>query len=128
MNSVTAIRITLKTGATVFGFSAVLLLFLPSVFIDLLALTQSEALSWAMRMIGITLVALTGNMFLVATTATDHGVYRAAIVMMISATTLGALTLLIPVDLNLFTAGYAAIGFGFGLTYATLLMRTNQPR
>lgn len=121
-------RATLKTGATVFGLSAVLLLFLPDVFIELLALPQSDELSWAMRMIGITLVALTGNMFVVATTASDLGVNRAAIVMLIAATTLGVLTLLIPVEVNLFTSIYAAIGFGFGLTYGTLLLRSRRSR
>ncbi len=128
MNSISAMRATLKTGATVFGLSAVLLLFLPDVFIDLLALPQSDELSWAMRMIGITLVALTGNMFVVATTASDLGVNRAAIVMLIAATTLGVLTLLIPVEVNLFTSIYAAIGFGFGLTYGTLLLRSRRSR
>lgn len=126
VNSMTAIRTTLKTGATVFGLSAVLLLLLPSVFIDLLSLPQSDELSWAMRMIGITLVALTGNMYVVASTASDRGVHRAAQVMLVAATTLGILTLLIPVELNLFTGIYAAIGFGFGLTYGTLLVKLRR--
>lgn len=128
MNSISAIRTTLKIGAIVFGLSAVLLLLLPDVFVDLLALPQSDELSWAMRMIGVTLVALTGNMFVVASTASDSGVTQAAVVMLIAATTLGVLTLLIPVELNLFTSIYAAIGFGFGLTYGTLLLRSKRSR
>ena len=128
VNSISAIRATLKTGATVFGLSAVLLLLLPDVFIDLLALPQSDELSWAMRMIGITLVALTGNMFVVASTASNSGVTKAAVVMLIAATTLGVLTLLIPVELNLFASIYAAVGFGFGLTYGTLLLRSKRSR
>lgn len=128
VNSISAIRTTLKIGATVFGLSAVLLLLLPDVFVDLLALPQSDELSWAMRMIGVTLVALTGNMFVVASTASDSGATKAAVVMLIAATTLGVLTLLIPVELNLFTSIYAAIGFGFGLTYGTLLLRSKRSR
>lgn len=128
VNSISAIRTTLKIGATVFGLSAVLLLLLPDVFVDLLALPQSDELSWAMRMIGVTLVALTGNMFVVASTASDSGVTQAAVVMLIAATTLGVLTLFIPVELNLFTSIYAAIGFGFGLIYGTLLLRSKRSR
>jgi uncharacterized membrane protein len=120
-NPIAGLRITLKVGATVFGLSAVLLALMPSLFLELLGLNTDTALQWSMRMIAITLIALTGNMLVVAQTAPAYGVRRAAIVMMIAATGLGAVTLAIPVELNLFTQGYAAIGFGFGAVYATML-------
>jgi hypothetical protein len=93
-NPIAGLRITLKVGATVFGLSAILLAVIPSLFLELLGLSTDTALQWSMRMIAITLIALTG---------------------------LGAVTLAIPVELNLFTQGYAAIGFGFGAVYATML-------
>lgn len=128
MNSVSALRITLKTGANVFGLSAILLLVLPVLFLELLALPESSDLIWSMRMIGITLIALTGNMYVVASSATDSGVMFSGKVMMVAATALGVLTLTIPVSLNWFTLSYAGIGFGFGATYATLLVRATRSR
>ena len=119
-NPIAGLRITLKVGATVFGLSAVLLALMPNLFLELLGLSTDTALQWSMRMIAITLIVLTGNMLVVAQTAPAYGVRRAAI-MMIAATGLGAVTLAIPVELNLFTQGYAAIGFGFGAVYATML-------
>jgi hypothetical protein len=58
-----ALRKTLQAGSIVFGSSAILLVFLPSLFLDLLGLESSEALDWSMRMIGVTVFALGGNMW-----------------------------------------------------------------
>ena len=57
------IKSTLRVGAIVFGASAVFLLIAPKLFLDLLKLPTTEELIWSMRMIGITLVALAGNMW-----------------------------------------------------------------
>ena len=58
------IRKTLRLGASVFGLSALLLLFMPRLFLDLLNMaSKNESLVWSMQMIGITLVALAGNMW-----------------------------------------------------------------
>ena len=118
------IRTTLKLGSTVFGLSAILLLALPSPFLDLLALdSESDALIWSMRMIGITLVALTGNMWMNSQQRDDAVVRRVGIVMAVCATGLGALTLLIPADATWFTYVYAAVGFSFGANYIVCLVR-----
>lgn len=118
------IRSTLKLGSTVFGLSAILLLALPAPFLDLLALdSESEELIWAMRMIGITLVALAGNMWMNSQQRDDAVVRRVGIVMTVCATSLGALTLLIPADLTWFTYAYAAVGFAFGANYLVCLAR-----
>jgi hypothetical protein len=93
-----ALRTTLKCGSIVFGASALFLLALPSLFLELLALETTDELTWSMRMIGLTVFALAGNMC-------------------ISATALGALTLMIPAELTWFTYLYAAVGFGFGVAY-----------
>ena len=43
-------------------------------------------------------------------------------VMCVSATALGVLTLLIPGEITWFSYLYAAVGFGFGLTYLFYLL------
>ena len=58
------IRSTLKIGSGIFGISAIFLLLFPKKFLELLNCDSSNVqLSWSMQMIGITLVALSGNMF-----------------------------------------------------------------
>lgn len=120
------IRLVLRAGASVFGVSALLLILTPAFFLDLLALDgNSSALQWSMRMIGITLVALAGNMWMNSRQTDDASVRRVGIVMAVSATALGVLTLLIPAELTWFSYLYAAVGFAFGLTYVACLV-TNK--
>ena len=118
-----AIRKTLRAGSLVFGASALFLLVLPSIFIDLLGLENSDVLMWSMRMIAITLFALAGNMWNNSRNSTDRGVGNVAQVMCVSATGLGVLTLLIPGEITWFSYLYAAVGFGFGLTYLINILR-----
>ena len=88
------IRIVLRTGALVFGISAFTLIALPAFFNELLGFDSTSELEWAMRMIGITLVALAGNMFSVSIRGTNESVLFSGRVMLISAFALGLLTLL----------------------------------
>ena len=118
-----ALRKTLQAGSIVFGASALFLLILPKLFLDLLALDTSDDLIWSMRMIGITVFALAGNMWNNASQSSDARVGNVAKVMCISATALGVLTLMIPAELTWFTYAYAAVGFGFGISYAVNLVR-----
>lgn len=120
-NSITRARLVLKTGSLVFGLSALLLLIAPALFNELLGLATNPALEWSMRMIGITLVALAGNMFSVASRGSEASVRFSARVMQASAFALGVLTLLIPTAQTWFTIGYAAIGFAFSLAYTIAL-------
>lgn len=123
------VRATLRTGAVVFGLSALLLLVLPGLFLDLLLLDgDSAALQWSMRMIGLTLVALAGNMWIVSRSLNDAAVTAAGIVMAVVATGLGVLTLAIPAEVGWFTILYAAVGFTFGLNYVACLIRQGRPR
>lgn len=117
------IRAVLKTGSLVFGASAILLTATPALFNSLLGLATTADLEWSMRMIGITLVALAGNMFSVAGRGTDTSVLFSARVMQLSAFALGVLTLLIPTQLNWFTIAYAFVGFGFSAAYTWALIR-----
>jgi hypothetical protein len=124
-NKISSIRKVLRLGSAIFGLSAVALTLTPGLFNALLGLENSLALEWSMRMTGITLVALSGNMFAHASRGSDKSVLLAARVMMPSAFALGVLTLLIPVNLNWFTYLYAAVGFGFSAAYALFLLKKN---
>jgi hypothetical protein len=118
-----ALRKVLRTGSVVFGASALFLLVLPAFFLELLGLSQSDEMVWAMRMIGITLLALAGNMWNNAGQDIDVRVGNVAKVMCVSATALGVLTLLIPAEITWFSYLYAAVGFGFAIAYLVNLVR-----
>lgn len=118
------IRRTLRVGSFVFGLSAILLLVAPAFFLDLLALESSDSeLIWAMRMIGITLIALAGNMWANANTSNESRIRFVGKIMSIAALALGLLTALIPVEMTWFAILYAVIGFAFGLNYLVCLLR-----
>ena len=117
------LRTILKLGSTIFGLSAIFLLVDPKTFLELLNLETTQALQWSMRMIAITLIALTGNMLSVARFGSETSVVFSARVMVISAAALGALTLLIPTEFGWFTIAYAAVGFLFSLAYLLAFLR-----
>jgi hypothetical protein len=117
------LRTILKFGSTVFGLSALFLLITPKTFLELLNLETSESLEWSMRMIAITLIALTGNMLSVSRFGSETSVLFSARVMVVSAAALGALTLLIPAEFGWFTIAYAAVGFLFSVAYLSALLR-----
>ena len=122
LRTTTRSRMVLKTGSAVFGLSALLLVIAPSFFNQLLGLETNPALEWSMRMIGITLIALSGNMFSVARRGSEASVRFSARVMQLSAFALGALTLLIPATLNWFTIAYSLVGFGFSAAYTWAML------
>ena len=117
------LRTILKLGSTVFGLSAMFLLIAPNTFLELLNLETTDSLEWSMRMIAITLFALTGNMLSVSRFGSETSVVFSARVMVVSAAALGALTLLIPAEFGWFTIAYAAIGFIFSLAYLSAFLR-----
>ena len=118
-----SLRTTLKAGLIVFGALALFLLILPAAFLGLLGLEVNDAMVWSMRMIGITLITLAGNMWNNSRNSSDSGVGQVAWVMCVSVSALGVLTLLIPAQLTWFAYLYAAIGFGFGLSYLLNIVR-----
>jgi hypothetical protein len=77
-------------------------------------------------MIGITLVALAGNMFGVSTRGDERAVLFSARVMQFSAGGLGVLTLLIPATINWFVTLYALVGFGFSACYTIFLLKIKR--
>jgi hypothetical protein len=120
-SSANQVRMVLRAGSLVFGLSAFALIFAPALFNSLLGLASNAPLEWAMRMIGITLVALAGNMFSVASRGSEASVLFSGRVMLVSAFGLGVLTLLLPASLTWFAIAYAAVGFGFSAAYAWAL-------
>jgi hypothetical protein len=129
MDNIKYLRRVLLTGSTVFGLSALLLIISPSLFNELLGISSTPELDWAMRMIGLTLVALAGNMMSVSLRGKDTAVIFSARVMAISAAGLGVLTLLIPIEtLTWFDYTYAAVGFGFSVAYLVGLIRASASK
>ncbi len=101
------VKNTLKGGAVIFGASAIFLLAAPEVFLDLLGFESTPELIWSMRMIGVTLVALAGNMWQNSKLNNSAaGVKFIGRVMFISALALGVLTIFIPADLTPFSIIY----------------------
>jgi hypothetical protein len=122
---VAKLRGVLRLGALVFGLSAIALFAAPRFFLNLLGIVGSGELDWSMQMIGVTLLALTGNMFVVSLWANDAGVLWASRVMQLSAFSLGVLTLFIPSGISWFVILYALFGFGFSAAYTLLLIKKN---
>ena len=117
------IKQTLRAGSIVFGLSAIFLLVAPGIFLDLLGVTNNSEMIWSMRMIGITLIALAGNMWQNSKLNNAAGIAYVGRVMFIAAAGLGFLTIFIPVSLTPFAIGYAVIGFGFSISYLINLIR-----
>jgi len=78
-----------------------------------------------MRMIGITLIALAGNMWNNAKQSDNAKVASVAKIMCVSAAALGVLTLMIPAELTWFSYVYAAVGFGFSVNYLVGIFFSN---
>lgn len=123
---INGLRITLRAGAIVFGLSSLLLILLPRLFLELLNMEAGAQLQWSMRMIGITVLALAGNLWNNSKQESEERVIYVARIMCVSAAALGLLTLLIPVELTWFGYLYAAVGFGFSLSYLLNLMRVSR--
>ena len=117
------VKQTLKAGSIVFGLSALFLLIAPGVFLDLLGVTNNSEMIWSMRMIGITLIALAGNMWQNSKLNNAAALGFVGRVMFFAAAGLGFLTIFIPASLTPFAIGYAVIGFGFSISYLINLIR-----
>jgi hypothetical protein len=125
-SDIKGLRRVLLLGGITFGLSALALLFAPSLFAKLLGLQPNNELDWSLRMIAITLVALTGNMLNTSINGNERSVLVAGRVMLFSAFALGALTLLIPASFTWFTICYAIVGFGFSAAYLVFLLRRGK--
>lgn len=121
------VKQTLKAGSLVFGISAIFLLIAPAQFLDLLELESNDQMVWAMRMIGITLFALAGNMWQNSKLNNNQaGLKFVGRVMFVSAAALGLLTIFIPTTLSPFAIGYALIGLAFAISYLVNLFKRSN--
>ena len=118
----------LKAGSAVFGLSAIFLFVAPSQFLELLGLENTADLKWSMQMIGITVFALAGNMYMNSQQTSLENLRRVAMLMALSAALLGLITLMIPVTLTWFDYMYAAIGFVFSAAYLVALKKLKSSR
>jgi len=124
----TALKRTLKAGSIVFGSSAIFLLIAPGVFLSLLSLSSNAQNAWSMRMLGISVLALSGNMAVHALNSNTQALKSVSWLMCLSASALGVCTLCIPVHLTLFCLVYALVGFGFSFSYLfNLLVAKRTP-
>jgi len=118
------VKQTLKAGSLVFGISAIFLIIAPAQFLDLLELESNDQMVWAMRMIGITLFALAGNMWQNSKLNNNQAALKfVGRVMVVSAAALGLLTIFIPANLSPFAIGYALIGLIFAISYLVNLFK-----
>ena len=120
------VKQTLKAGSLVFGISAIFLLIAPAQFLDLLELESNDQMVWAMRMIGITLFALAGNMWQNSKLYNQAGLKFVGRVMFVSAAALSLLTIFIPASLSPVAIGYALIGLIFAISYLVNLFKRSN--
>ncbi len=118
----TLIRGILGAGSIVFLVSSALLIVLPTYFGELLGLTTSETSDWALRMMGATLLALSGQMWLVRS-APEITVRRSAAVMIVAGGAMTLFTVIMPADWTIARFAYLGIGLGFLTAYLVALIR-----
>ena len=116
------IRGILGAGSLVFLISSVVLIILPTYFGDLLGLTTSETSDWALRMMGATLLALSGQMWLVRSSP-EITIRRSAAVMIVAGGAMTLFTVLMPAGWTIARFAYLGIGLGFLTAYLVALIR-----
>jgi hypothetical protein len=116
------IRGILGAGSLVFLVSSVVLIILPTYFGELLGLTTSDTSDWALRMMGATLLALSGQMWLVRS-GPEITIRRAAGVMIVAGGAMTVFTVLMPADWTIARFAYLGIGLGFLTAYLVALIR-----
>ncbi len=120
MTSQRILSVILGAGALVFAISAGALLLAPVTLADLLGLTASADVSWALRLMGAVLVALAGQMFLVRR-GNERTVRTAAVVMIIGGGLMTVVTFLAPGEWTLLRVAYAVFGSAFCVAYIVVL-------
>ena len=115
------IRVVLAVGSLVFLLSAIVLVVSPRSFAAWLGMTTVEEVLWTLRILGVALFGLAGQMWLVRR-AGDHPVLGAAAVMVLVSLAMSVLVVTLP------TTGwtplrwaYLGVGLVFALAYAALL-------
>jgi hypothetical protein len=119
------IRIVLSVGSAVFLVAGILLLFVPDSFAGWIGLESSDPVAWSLRMLGVTLLALSGLMWLVRR-AKDHPVLGAGAVMMVASALLTLLTVTLPGEWTPLRWALLGAGAVFALAYLALLLASRR--
>lgn len=115
------IRVVLAVGSLVFLLSALVLVFSPRSFAGWLGLTTVEEVLWTLRVLGIALFGLAGQMWLVRR-AGDHPVLGSAAVMVLVSLALSVLVVMLPATgWTPLRWAYLGAGLVFAIAYAGLL-------
>ena len=119
------IRVVLSAGSAFFFVACLLLLLMPADFAGWIGLESTDALAWAMRMLGAALLGLAGLMWLVRR-AGDHPVLGAAAVMVMVSVLLTFLTATLPGEWTPLRWALLGAGGVFALAYLVLLVASRR--
>jgi hypothetical protein len=119
------IRMILSVGSSFFLIAGALLFVVPDSFAAWIGLEASDAVAWTLRMLGVVLMALAGQMWLVRR-ARDHPVLGAGAVMMVASILLTALTITLPGEWTPLRWALLGAGAVFALAYLGLLMASRR--
>jgi len=112
-----AARQTMAAGGAIFGLSALALVLAPDRFAEILGLTNTDSVSWSLRMLGFCLVPLVYVLFVVRGSMADHVVRAFAFLMAFVSLALGLVTLTAPGPATVGRWTFALVGFGFAGAY-----------
>ncbi len=115
------IRVVLAVGSLVFLLSAIVLVLSPRSFAAWLGMTTVEEILWTLRLLGVAVFGLAGQMWLVRR-AGDHPVLGSAAVMVLVSLAMSALVVTLPAaGWTPLRWAYLGIGLVFAIAYAGLL-------
>lgn len=119
------IRVVLGAGAVFFLLAAILLIAVPDAFAEWIGLEPSDALGWALRMLGAALLGLAGQMWLVRR-AGDHPVLGAGAVMIVAGGAMTILTITLPGAWTPLRWALLGAGSVFIVAYVVLLAASRR--
>lgn len=115
------IRVVLAVGSLVFLLSAIVLVLSPRSFAGWLGMTTVEEVLWTLRLLGVAVFGLAGQMWLVRR-AGDHPVLGSAAVMVLVSLAMSVLVVTLPAAAwTPLRWAYLGIGLVFAIAYAGLL-------
>lgn len=119
------IRVVLSVGAVFFLIAGILLLAVPETFATWIGLESTDAVAWALRMLGAALIGLAGQMWLVRR-AGDHPVLGAGTVMIVAGGAMTLLTVTLPGEWTPMRWALLGVGSVFVVAYAGLLVASRR--
>lgn len=120
------IRVVLSVGALTYVILGLLQLMAPANFAAWIGLASVADTAWTLQIMGATLLALGGTMWLVRR-AGDHPVLGAAAVLAVSGSLMAFLTITLPGSWTPLRWALLGIGAVFVISYAFLLVLSRRP-